>query len=74
MEEAKENGTGGNGSLFVNTTAFNLKEHQKNSTKNKGDSLSDLLFINYSKKKYREMEVVPGNNCVLTNFLFEIAN
>ena len=25
-------------------------------------------------KKTREIEVVPGNNCVLTNFFFEIAN
>ena len=33
MEEAKENGTGGNGSLFVTTTAFNLNEHQENRTK-----------------------------------------
>ena len=33
MEEAKENGTGGNGSLFVTTTAFNLNEHQENGTK-----------------------------------------
>ena len=84
MEEAKENGTGGNGSLFVTTTAFNLKEHQENRTKIKKTHCQISFFLkNPNKpiltfekfgKKTREIKVVPGNNCVLTNFLFEIAN
>ena len=50
MEEAKENGTGGNGSLFVTTTAFNLNEHQENSTKIKETHCQiSLTFKNWKK-------------------------